>query len=128
MSLRQPMGSPSPARLSTPSSATCQLRQQPGLPFSLLGRADLALCQLQHVEPQRQSSDRSSACYLTLQREVLPQSGSHNQDCQMRTVRRAPRPQQVSTGTYRELRGGGGLEAQAQWRVGHTVQINQGWN
>lgn len=58
MSLRQPMGSPSPARLSTPSSGHLPARQQPGLPFSLLGRADLALCQLQHVEPQRQSSDR----------------------------------------------------------------------
>ena len=47
-----------PARPSTPGSATCQLRLQPGLPFPLPGRAGLARRQHQHVEPQRQSSDR----------------------------------------------------------------------
>lgn len=58
---RQPMGSTGPGPPvhpqlpSTPSSATCQLRLQPGLPFPLPGRAGLALCQLQHVEPPRQS-------------------------------------------------------------------------
>lgn len=47
-----------PAHPSAPSSATRQLRLQPGLPFPLPGRAGLALRQPQHVEPPRQSSDR----------------------------------------------------------------------
>lgn len=53
MSLRQPMGSPNPSPPVHP-----QLRLQPGLSFPLLGRAGLALRQLQHVELPRQSSDR----------------------------------------------------------------------
>jgi hypothetical protein len=48
------------------------------------------------------------ACYLTLQREVLPQAGSHNQGCQMRTVSRAPRPQRACTGTLSGWRSPGG--------------------
>lgn len=40
-----------PAHPSTPSSATRQLRLQPGLSFPLPGRAGLALRQPQHVEP-----------------------------------------------------------------------------
>lgn len=67
-----------PAHPSTPSSATRQLRLQPGLSFPLPGRAGLALRQPQHVEPPHQSSDRP-ACYLTLQRQVLPLAESHNQ-------------------------------------------------
>lgn len=34
----------------------------------------------------------------------------------------------MSTGTYKELRDGGGLEAQVQWRPGHTVKIVLGWD
>lgn len=48
-----------PAHPSTPGSADRQLGLQPGLPFPLPGRAGLALRQLQHVEPPRQSSDRA---------------------------------------------------------------------
>lgn len=53
------MGSTSPGPPVHPRVwATCQLWLQPGLPFPLPGRADLAPRQLQHVEPPRQSSDR----------------------------------------------------------------------
>lgn len=107
-----------------PSLATCQLRLQPGLPFPLPGRAGLALCQLQHVEPLRQSSDREPWCYLTLQREVLPQAGSRGQGLPGENSELAPCPQGVCSAQSGTLDRG----AVVHWTAGPAMETSSHWD
>lgn len=66
----------------------------------------------------------SPACYLTLQREVLPQAASHNQGLPGENSERAPRPQRTCTAHSGTL-GGGAL---AQRRAGPAMGTSWGWD
>lgn len=86
------------------------------------------MCQLQHVEPQRQSSDREPGLLSNFAKGSSPpvwepKPGLPDENGEQSSTPTASEPRHLQG-----ARGGGGLEAQVQWRAGHTMQINLGWN
>lgn len=123
-SRRQPMGSTDPGPPVHPQLGhlPAQAAARPSLPRCLAGQTwPCASCNTwSHCTNHL---TESLCCYLTLQREVLPQAGSHDQGLPGENREPAPCPR-VCTAQSGTL----DREALAQWRAGPAVGTSWGWD